>query len=288
VFVLGSTAFVVGSEWLVRTLVVPTSDYEAERQALHSETAQYVAFADSHGANGLMGGDGFANLSRRGDDLTTILAKARFVAARYTPKGIILPADPHLFSLYRLVSDQAAMRQDLFYNGEQWLQFMRPIYRQYLLDYWQTTLHRLYNGELLDQAANAEIAVPRLSDQSPSKVAHEASLRVQLQTPIEALAGTPQATEYEATIYAFKRAGIRVCLIGFPVSAPYQRAEAGQPSFREARAYFADVARRLDVRHFDYSAAFPDSEFGDPDHLNAEGARRFTPRVLRDCFGSDQ
>jgi len=282
-FCIAIIGFVIGSEWIVRTQVAPKSKFDALRERLYTSQAAYGGFADSRGANGLRARPGFENFSMAGDNLITIVEKARFFARSKTAKGLVLQADPHHFSSYRLNRDQSQLRADLFSRSTAGLQFLRPVYRQYLLSYWQAFLEQ----SLFPPSAKPprQTTIPRFSDLSPEAATTAASIRTGLQTPIKAIAQTSFSQAYESTVRDLKQSGIQVCMVTFPVSAPYRKIAMAEPAYGAALEYYKTVAKRSAVQYVNLTAAFPDRLFADPDHLNSEGAKVLTDRLLNSCFG---
>jgi len=281
-FILGITVFIVGSELIVRTIVAPKSDFDALRDRLHTSQAAYGAFADSRGANGLRTRSGFDNFSMAGDNLITIIEKAKFFARSGTTKGIILQADPHHFASYRLNRDQLRLRDDLFSRDTAWLQFMRPVYRQYLLEYWQAFIQRTVSPAPIESVPHP---VTRFSSLSPAEIRKAASIRAGLQTPIATIENTTFAHAYETAIHGIRQAGIKVCLVTFPVSTVYREISRTEPAYDHALRYYKALAQQEDALYVDFSSLIDDSLFSDPDHLNTEGAQALTDTALKNCFG---
>jgi len=275
---VGITVFIVGSEYIVRTIVAPKSDFDTVRDQLHTTQAPYAAFADSHGARGLLDQSGFMNLSMGGDNLATILEKAQFFAKLTTTKGVVIQADPHHFASYRLNRDQSALRDDFFKRKVPWLTFLRPVYRQYLLEYWQAFL---FSSPADIEATPAMI---RLTDLAPAEVAKSVSIRAGLQTPIASFKQTKFAELYLKVIQSLHQDGIAVCLVSFPLASVYKKAIEREPIYSGVMQFYAALAKNVGVKYFDLSASLDDSQFADPDHLNTEGAAALTKIVLNDCF----
>lgn len=285
-FGIGTVLFVIGSELLVSSVVIPRSDYELMKKEFISTSADYVAFADSHGANGLVSQDDFVNFSMRGDNLVTASEKALKYVNLHEPKGVVIQADVQQFSSYRLLKDQSALRADFFNQDEYFFQFMRPIYRQYILGYWQSIDFSMFLDKTSDVVAiPIEKGIVRLSELNPVQVKKNADIRAQLHTPISALSRSPQALIYKNTIHQIKASGVDVCMVMFPVSKAYRDAMSLQPAVGVAKKYFRDLAITSDVKFMDYWQLYGDELFSDPDHLNIEGAKQLTNKVLFDCFG---
>lgn len=282
VLMVGSLFFVLGSEFIVRTTVMPNSTFDALRERLHTGHSAYGVFADSRGANGIRSQKDFENFSMAGDNLATIVAKAQFFVEKETTKGILIQADPHHFSSYRLNRNQTSLRDDLFKRVNPWLQFLRPVYRQYLLEYWKSFF--LSKLERKKSVASTH-GIDRLSEQPPAQAAINASIRLGLQTPLKEIERTHFARLYAEAINMFHQDGIDVCLVSFPVSAAYRKAAAAEPSYGHAKLYYENLAKQAGVKYLELSAALDDTYFSDPDHLNGDGAQALTETVLQKCFG---
>jgi len=283
-FLFGVVAFVIGSEMIVRTIVAPKSEFDALRSRLHTSEAAYGAFADSHGANGLRPRSGFENFSMAGDNLVTIVEKAKFFAKLSTAKGVIVQADPHHFASYRLNRDQTLLRDDLFSLEDAWLQFLRPVYRQYLLEYWQTLIERSLSPTPMEGTPHA---IRRFSDVSLAERTKAASIRAGQQTPLKTIENSAFAHAYQNAIAGLRQAGIQICLVTFPVSAAYREISQAEPAYAHALLYYKILAQDSGAAYFDFSSAFEDNMFSDPDHLNAEGAQMLTDITLKNCFGTN-
>lgn len=284
IFMVGNILFVIGSEFIVRTVAMPKSQFDALRERLHSSQHAYGAFADSRGANGLLPFNDFDNFSMGGDNLLTVLEKAKFFNRLGTTKGVIIQADPHHFANYRLNRDQSSLQDDLLKRKTYWLQFLRPVHRQYLLEYWQSYILAAFSAtESPDSSATHVMA--RISDQPPAQVKKDASIRAQLQIPIKMFERTQYAKDYSATVQELVSDNIKVCLVSFPVSDAYRAISETEPNYRAAFSFFKTLAKHSGAKYFDFSSKLPDKMFTDPDHLNEEGAQALTNIVLNNCFG---
>ncbi|OEJ66074.1 hypothetical protein BEN30_12960 [Magnetovibrio blakemorei] len=282
---MGILLFVVGSEFIVRTIVAPKNEFDAVRERLHSSHSAYGAFADSRGASGLRSKEDFSNFSMAGDNLSTIIEKARFFANSNAAKGIIIQADPHHFAIYRLNSDQSALRNDLFRPDTPWFQFLRPFYRQYLLEYWKAYILNLANPITQVAEDTQDHSIIRLSEQPPNEIETAASIRAGLQAPVKNVMRTRFANAYATAIHEFKNSGIDVCMVSFPVSSAYLKLSIRDPNYSQALKYYAALADEIGVKYVDFSSALGDRLFGNADHLNEEGAQTLTHAILYNCFG---
>lgn len=269
----------------MRSQIIPNSSYEKHRNYLHTATSKAAAFGDSRVAMGFLDSPDFANLAYPSENLSTILAKLRYYHRTRQASKIVLQADPHHFSNYRLTRDQSALRDDLFMRTSFWLQILRPTYRQYLFNYWRTYFwNAIKTASSSIESARTEARVERLSDFPASTLRKWAQIRMQLHVPIRTFRKTRTAEVYERTVSDLRSAGVEVCLVGFPVSSAYRDASREQPSIADARSFYREIAARTGVILIDLWNFFDDAYFQSADHLNAEGARLLTSEVRKRCF----
>ncbi|MEG3618585.1 hypothetical protein V5T82_08980 [Magnetovibrio sp. PR-2] len=290
VLLIGVIGFCAGSEFLVRTVYAPKNSFDDIRAGLYASNAAYGAFADSRGANGLKSSPNFENFSTAGDNLNTILAKAQIFSARPGVTGIVLQADPHHFASYRLERDQSAIQQDLIDNEQHLIQFLRPVYRQYILSYWSASLKELFMGSPKHSEAGGHSLskIVRLTDLSEAVVKQKTSIRAGQQIPIDSFERAKFAPQYKMAVDEFLRQGLKVCLVTFPVSETYRTYSNGEATYQKAKDFYAGLGRTTSAKYVDLSAIFSDALFSDPDHLNVEGAEKLTDIVYSSCFGTAQ
>lgn len=280
---LGSLIFIIASEILVRELVVPKSDYENYRNKLRANISPYVAFGDSHGANAMISSEQFTNFSYAGDTLETLAKKTRHYVNNTKPKGIVLPADPHFFSNYRLQKDQSALLGDLLRNDQPVITFLRPPFRQYLLAYWKKTITDLIQPS--SSVSKTKTEVQSITKLDPDKVKAETQIRTQLHKPVKHFSRTRHAKIFVETLRSFEGQNIDVCLVAFPTTTEYRQSMARYSSVSQVDQYFASLSSLENVKYFDMRESSPDKYFSDVDHLNAFGARLATAQILASCFG---
>jgi hypothetical protein len=261
------------------------SSYEKKQQNFFSKRTDFVVFSDSHGANGLNEQEGFSNFSMRGDNLISIADKAKFYVNLHQPKGVILPADSHLFANYRLMQDQSPKVNDFLMSTAPVFEFMRPIYRQYLLEYWKGVFHKASVSE--DIYKDKKKKILRITDKQSSEIKRISSLRVQLHRPIRKPVRSIHAHAFEDAIREISAKETKVCIVAFPLSTPYRDEMKKYMSFDLTSKYFQSIAEKYNIVYIDYRSKFKDNQFSDPDHLNTEGARNLTSQILNDCFGVD-
>lgn len=277
--------FVGATEAFVRWRVAPDDGFERYKQLFHTSRAPAVAFGDSHVANDIVASDYLANLGYRGDSGATMLNKLDAYLASKRPKGVVLQVDPHQFSFYRLALDQGARLDYLLDREVGALQMLRPQFRENLFAYWMAVLK---NPRRLFPAKQAEAAQPRdivrASELPADEFQRTTAIRVQLHVPVEGVAATSVAARLNKAIGRLKRDRIALCLVTYPVSETYRAVAEKFPQFAVVREYIAGLATSKDVRYVDFWDAYDDDLFGDPDHLNRDGAMRFTQDVLDACF----
>ena len=86
IFFIGSTLFIIGSEFIVRTLVMPSSNYEKIQKDFFINNTDYAVFSDSHGANAIIENSKLSNFSIAGSNLSSIASKAKFYANLNQPR----------------------------------------------------------------------------------------------------------------------------------------------------------------------------------------------------------
>lgn len=280
VALLVSLAVLLGAvEWLLRQQTTLTAAEYAYRQRVLYGSAPWVAVGDSHAANGLDSNEWLDNLGQASDNLDSILGKLTIRTERPGLKGVILSADPQMFAFYRLTADQGGRLRELREEHLSPLLFLRPQHRQYLAS---TALAIASDPAVLWRLPGTQ-ALPKPPLPDSSKWDKEAVLRAQLHTPIRNIDRSPAALRYREAVKEIKKQDIEVCLVAFPLSSAYRRATNGAPTFVEARAFYLRVAIDTGARFVDATSFYPDSLFGDPDHLSPEGATQLTARLLREC-----
>lgn len=282
VFFIGSAFFIIGSELIVRTMVIPSSNYEKMKKDFFINNTDYAVFSDSHGANAIIENSKLSNFSIAGSNLSSIASKAKFYANLNQPRGIILPASYQFFAPYRLSSDQSSELDDFLKVTSTNLEFMRPVYRKYLLSYWKESIKRItlkYNISADDQ--NSILKKTNIS----APIFKEADVRVQLHNPISKPGNARHAKLFENAIKEIQLKDVKVCMVQFPLSSPYRNKMKEFNNFDETKKYFKSVSLLNNIVFVDYSARFKDHLFSDPDHLNTEGAKDLTSKILNDCFG---
>ena len=267
----------------MRKFVIPKSPYEKIKYNLHNNRSMYSAFADSHGANALHSNEEIVNLSFRGDNLKTIMMKVKLYTQRHKPKGIIIQADPHQFASYRIMADQSGLQADLAEPAEPIFTSLRPVYRQYLIEYWKESAKRIVWNNQIEKPSTVT-KIRRLTEAKNSKIQADTQRRVQLHSPLPEFRKLQEAKIFKQLIAELTAQGIKVCMVTFPVSSNYREEMARIPLYAKVLSYFKRLAHDSNAYYVDFSRSMTDSYFSDPDHLNSDGASLFTQNVLNSCF----
>ena len=272
VLAVGLVVLIGGGEIIIRTRDTPPTDDMAEyRRLFYEQAAPIVALGDSHVARGLPRGDKtLLNLGWPSDNLHTVMDKLKLRQQTLPARLVIVQADPHQFSNYRLLARQEERGAALRSSFQPPLKILEHAHRQYLFQYWSSV------------AAGFFVEPVRLG---PKEIARQVSIRVQLHTPMSNFAGTPLLADYRDLLRSLVSQGVRVCLVRFPVSKAYREMADTIPPFRNAETVLKNMALDNGWAFADYWDKASEELFHpeDPDHLNPAGAEWLRERVLGDC-----
>ncbi|WP_299815510.1 hypothetical protein [uncultured Roseibium sp.] len=296
VFFCGVLLLAVASEWLLRREVLPQDDFSAHKRLFQNAEQRNASFGDSHVARGLVPETGAVNLAYPSEGIAHIALKVRAYFAEKAPGTVILPADPHLLSSYRL-----ANRPNPDYLEElnspadpSWdkLLILDPRYRSRLAQLWLRYL--LSGGELVSKVEilpnGAMLSPGDLSAPDSAWRAYASRDRVRLHRT-----GARKQVEAEKQLFSrllddLAEKGARICLVTFPLSPDYRNAmkatysDQERSDWHKSLAFFEAEARRVGGRHVDLHAAVQDrSLFRDVDHLNSHGALIYSEEINRRC-----
>jgi hypothetical protein len=285
----------VSTEVLVRTQVVPQDNLAGHLRLLEVSTQRDAAFGDSHVARGFDAQGSFVNLAFPSENIEDIFSKVERHYSDRQPGRVILQADPHLFAAYRLYappqSDARSGQEPLLYSAT-------ARHRPQLISYWmaffegwgqlRSKVHQTANGSLLSEGD--------FSSLPDRKREMEALRRLVTHRLAHPSAVAAAQSRYRALVRFLMDRNAEVCLVSFPVTHAYlrevQRIEisAHAQAHSKATAFFSDAAQDMGARYVDARAMISAPNlFRDVDHLNVEGARVFSTRLLRACFdGSGQ
>lgn len=270
------------TEVWIREHVLANDPFVGYKNLFINGTAKTVAFGDSHVASGLASISSIDNLGQPADNLTTVIQKLNLRIARGGVSQVILQADPHIFSAYRIRIEDQGRIENLLRQKNSPLAILRPEYRQFLSKFWLAAISNIFSQNSLPPEKDGYIPT---FDKWDKERAHSITLvRVQMHSPVSNFSSLKLASDYVETIAKLKKQNIKVCLVGFPLSSEYRRSELITPSFLSARNFFAKTGRDLQVPYINYESAIPDNGFVDSDHLHPDFAINFTQRVMHDCF----
>ena len=290
----GLATLVGASEWLVRSAVLPTDTFVRHVAIFNGTTSPYAAFGDSHVARNFNAAAPVVNLAYPSENLAKMDWKtALYVDQAPAPQKVLLQADPHIFSHYRLVEGLEDY-PSAFQGGEQYqLLSLNARYRPQLFALWRSFLSN--GGKLvskIEQTPQGALLSPGDLSSWPQEAAEKFSRdRVQLHLPVHGFETSAAARTYRDIVERFTRRGAEVCLVMFPTAPVYRRhvetldADA-RARWDKAIGFFRALANAPGVEYFDHSSLYADpSLFRDPDHLNKSGALVYGPVVQQACFG---
>jgi len=243
-----------------------------------------LAVGDSHASLGFRpSAPGTMNAAFPGENTADMRVKMRYLVPRLPNlKLVLLQAQPHLFYPHRV---RTANRQylNLLEGGPGFHPFERtggqfdPCCRARVLP---EALHAVFDG----QPQGYPLAfLPNGNAYFPRHPPYPLSRFPQLAAQEAASYGGRRAddglvSEYEGLIEDLKRAGIRVVLVGYPLNGNLWK-EIGEAAMQEAAARFQAIAARHELRICGNWMPLHDELHLNPDHLNPEGARRFSPLI---------
>jgi len=242
------------SEWLVHARVLPEDDFLAHRSFFNFVEAGNVAFGDSHVARGFAPNGDFVNLAYPSEGIPHISWKVREYFARRIPTKVILQADAHLFSPYRLAVELGDYPAT-FSGDVKGLLIAQPRYRGRLLGYWRAYL--LSGGSLKSRivrtASGALLSPGDLAQMSSRRRLYDARARVRVHNVSSGSELDRAKNNYAYLLDFLIQRGAALCLVSFPLSPDYLAALDETPLSTQMRRnelleYFRDQARRVGAR----------------------------------------
>jgi len=283
------------SELFVRIYVLP-QDTMARHVSLFKETnSPYAVFGDSHAARGFNAPAPFVNLAYPEENIHQMAWKAeRYLAQVGTPKQILIQADPHQFRDYNFEDSLGEYPGQFSERPASLFLSLSSRYRIQLSRLW-----RSFFKNRMQMVSNIEIT-SQGSLLSPGDFSSWPELkrqgyleeRVALHQPNNKLASSRQAVMYRTIVTNFIKSGAEVCLVVFPTTPAYRAhiaslSQTERKAWRDTFDFLEELAQEEGAVFVDHRAAVSDlSLFRDPDHLNKEGAVRYSPILLKSCFGS--
>jgi hypothetical protein len=275
---------------MVRSVFAPRDDFEQYRALFRNARTPTAAFGDSHVENAILTSPEIVNLGSRGETLPLMLSKAEAYVKSGRGKRVILQFAPQQFAVYRSDLDKTAVEEELWGTSEPILQFTRPHFRKYLLEYWRALIEdpRLaFAAPAPAPAANAGPAPASFADLPAAEQRRIAEIRVQLHAP---LPGGPIAEDFKARFTALldelHAKKIETCVVEYPLSSAYRAGAAKVASFAALRAQIRVASAAHAARYVDLTESYQDAMFGDPDHVARNARAAVTRAVLDECFGT--
>ena len=284
-----SGGFVLGSEMIVRTRVIPNHYFHKYLDLFRDTPSGNAVFGDSHAAYGLTGLDGFVNMAQGGEGFASIRGKVRLFYAERQPGKVILQAGLHHFSrAYLEWREDTTEEFGRLLRGERRfpLEMLQKVYRKELFNYWKVLL----TGGTFDPQHpflpdGSRPGHRNYADMPLSLRKVSAAREARTMEPVAAPEKTVIAAGYADIVDFLEGRGARVCLLTFPVASLLREELRGRQGIGRTRAFFAGLARDKGIRYVDMlEAELPDPLFGDSHHLNFRGAQRITGEVMRRCF----
>ena len=279
----------VASEWLLRRHVLPQDTYALHVALLKEADQKDAAFGDSHAARGFDGSDGFVNLAFPSEGISFMAWKVDHYFSNRAPGRVIIQADPHLFSPYRLLQEFKPYPEiDKSHQNPRWFILSDPRHRARLKGYWvrffqsglklESKVFQTENGALLSSGDFSEL--------DERAQIFEAEKRAKTHRLGAASRIAEAKLTYAKMLDQLSSKGAEICLVSYPVSNAYRDAIANDHD--PIMDFFNAEAARIGAVFFD---ARQDVEtpnhFRDPDHLNAAGAKAFSKALIKRCFDNN-
>jgi hypothetical protein len=289
-----TSLFVAASELLLRREYV-SRDFLLEKADLFTSTRGANAiFGDSRAWYGLTGIPGFVNNAFGGDSIFDTGEKIRWYFRGRTGFRTIIAFSPDNFTAKPPKGEEFRelardIYNDFFFHEADSqpsrLFFFSDYYRVRIFKIWETWLRKGdFSGPFRLSEDGANLAAGQM--EMPSDAALGASIDI-ARGNVRELAKFPTspAARYLRDLFDWlKEREAAVCVVTPPPFHLYSDPLSGS---REYRAFFEVFQQEVEGRGFRYINYFwnelPVTDFADAFHLNADGARRFSAQVARDC-----
>ena len=247
--------------------------------------ADWVALGDSHPARSLLNSFWLDNLGFASDNLKSKEQKALHRINRLKPEGIILPADPQLFSFYRLSDDQTKKTKYLISEKAYFFKFLNPINRPYLI----TIVISIYKNKFKNifNIKKTKSKKPLWIDIPLKERKLETSIRVQLHTPIPQFQSHSSYKKYQQMVRYYLQLDIKVCLVRYPISKLYLDEIQSIKVFNQVDLFFKTIAKENNLNYVDLSDLLDNNKFTDTDHIISKYKNIITNLVKKGCKIND-
>lgn len=234
-----------------------------------------LAFGDSRVERGLVSSSYFHNFGRRSYNIENIKKQimATFTKKDINIKNVILQADPHMFSFYRLVNySNSETKKNEIVNQFRIFKFLEPENRIYLIEYSKSAWKKLlFKNEV-------KIVERKFIDWDK-----KALIRVQLHNPLDNFIETNSFKNYIEILDFLKSKNINVCLVTFPVSQNYNNYAAQFKNFEKVKSSFKNFALSDNVDYIDVSSKLNNDKFTDSDHIKSNFSIKLTKIIGKKC-----
>jgi hypothetical protein len=273
---------------LVKYVVEPNDRLIQSLQLVQHATASNAAFGDSHLAWGFVGSSDFPTFAAEGETIADTELRVRFYFRNKHPGRVIIQGDPHSFAAYKLDRATHGYLDNL---DNQFWQRLLDHHRPYLGKYWE----RVFKGGFGAFRPKNElrwgwiVGQENWSSVDSTLRLGQTSARVLRQTPAADFEHQEFAESYRRTLAFLRERGAEVCVLTTPVSYEYLEYASQAGSTAAAIDFVRRVAEENGAHYVNFFSLYArpefDGYFRDMDHLNENGAPRFTEKALSACFG---
>lgn len=244
------------------------------KQLFSTEEVEILAFGDSRVQRSFISSTKFNNLGRAGYNIDLIYNIIKFSIAKNKGKikNLILQADPHMFSFYRIVNyDNSNKKTDIANAGSKIFRFLEENNRKYLIAYSKDVWRKFLRINQIK------------TNQKKNDWDTKAKIRVQLHNPVDNFLSTNTHKKYIEIIQFLKKEKINICLISFPVSPQYNKHAKRFKNYKKAKHFFKNLALKTNIDYFDLSEIFDKAKFTDPDHISTKFSLELTKIIEDKC-----
>ena len=148
-FFITTVIFFVSTLVMIEIKLSKNSNINEKKNLLLTGNGSFVAFGDSRVERSLTSNQNFNNLGKRGLNIDAIYQRVKYKISNSTRKikGVVLQADPHMFSFYRLVNNKTSENNNI--NDLKKFKFLDSKNRIYLIehskDVWKNLLIKQEN-----------------------------------------------------------------------------------------------------------------------------------------------
>lgn len=287
--------FYGASIWLVQTHINPKDNLLKSLELLRSvNQSENSIFGDSHSAFNYAVPDDYLNLAFPSENIEDMNRRVNIFYSKNKCGNVILPADPHLFSSYRI---DAGVKS--YFQVDPSGLLISDYHKPKLPNYWKAYLSGALEDKVFlgDGEANQKIRFHTSGWQEVNGVFAEISAekrrnialaRVERHTPEPKHRRPKTYSLYESMIDNLLSKQCRVCMVTSPVSYDYYEASKQNSAFAESLQYFRSLAHQKGLKYVNNFGAYSGHEhlpfFHDEDHLNGVIAKQYTRDTINACF----